>query len=233
VELDLANFQREIAYLNETLANGIQILQYGSYADRHPGLGKMVKCSMCGRRRREVPLESCCHTAFATTQRIWTEGHSVRGIFLNEGVGKGFGPRTRHEKGFHQLEWKEWDEKAKDYIPKPRMNEAVVGRSFFRRMRHRRHSNLLRHQIHDMILAISGRHYEDAEETKKSLEAAEQFRNTTHFLLEGLLGFHEPKELPIQHIPNLAERVVRNIHKQKSIKKKNQQKLSRKINRRK
>ena len=251
MELDLSGFQRELAGINEVMDDAVQRLRYGSFADRNPGLGKMTNCPLCGHRRREMPLIPCCNTAHATTQRIWTEGHSARGIFLSEGIGKGFGPRTRHEKGFHQREWKEWDEAAKDWLPKARVVDAMLTRNLLKKFKHKRHSNLTRHQIHDMVLAMAGQHYETSvddndendgkfayfqriadEATKKSLDAAMQFRNTTQLLLEGLPGFHEPKEpTPLQSIPNLAEKVVRNIRKQKSRKARNVQKRSRKANR--
>ena len=35
-------------------------LKYGSFSDRNPALGKMVRCSLCGRRRRQNAKLPCC-----------------------------------------------------------------------------------------------------------------------------------------------------------------------------
>jgi hypothetical protein len=59
----------------------------------------------------------------------------------------------------------------------------------------------------------------------------EAARNTTQLLLEGLLGFHEPiMAVPPQGVPAFAERVIFNIQRHKRHVKRDQQKLSRRIN---
>lgn len=195
MELNSSSFQRLIAYANELTADSLERLQYGSFSDRHPGLGKMTRCPLCGRRKREFAQTLCCNTTHATTCRAWTP-----------------------ELGFHQIEWKEWDKESKEWKPSARVNSQYAGmKNITKRFLHKRHSNKLRHQIHDMILFLKN----------------EEARNTTQFLLCGLPGFWTPQN-PIEemHIPSFAEKVVRSIRKEKARKKVEQQKLSRKINRR-
>lgn len=205
----MTNFQRDIAYINQLMAEGLQTLLRGSYADRHPGQGRMVKCPLCGRRRRELPLEPCCNTEHATTQRAWSP-----------------------EIGFHQVEHKEWDDNLKEWVPAPRVVEALMGKGFFKKFTHKRHSNLRRKQLHDLILAMSGQVYEDGALTAESQKVAEDFRNTIQLFMEGLPGFHTPENpVPLQSIPNFAERVLREEHKSVKKRESKQQDESRKINR--
>lgn len=52
--------------LKEFLQNAISEAdrrKYGSFSERNPQLGKMVKCSFCGHRRREK--ETCCNPKFS------------------------------------------------------------------------------------------------------------------------------------------------------------------------
>jgi|SRR5579859_4426690 len=185
--MDLSNFQREVTYINEMMAEGLYVLHFGSYADRHPGLGKMVKCPLCGRRRREVPLVPCCNTSHATTQRAWSA-----------------------EKGFHQVPSRRWNAEKKEWEDSPRVVERILTKSFLKRFKHKRHSNKFRKHLHDLILQMTGQRYEDEAATKESLERAEAFRNTTQLMLEGLPGFYAPENpVPLQHIPQFAERVLR------------------------
>lgn len=208
--IDLSNFQRDAAYLNEITAEGIYALQFGSYADRNPGQGKMVKCPLCGRRRREVPLTPCCNTSHATTQRAYSK-----------------------EKGFHQVNSQKWNAEKGVWEDAPRVNEGMMGKAFFKRFTHKRHSNKFRKRLHDLILQMTGTVYEDENATKESRAKAEEFRNITQLYLEGLVGFHEPKNLvPLQSIPNFAERVLRAERQNAANRKRKQQKLSRRINRR-
>jgi hypothetical protein len=63
------------------LQNWVENIQRtGSFSDRRPDLGKMHKCSFCGRRHRMIGPR-CSNADYATTQRAWSE-----------------------EKGFHQVE---------------------------------------------------------------------------------------------------------------------------------
>jgi hypothetical protein len=215
--VDLTPFVRQISDLNASVAESVDILRFGSYADRYPGLGRMVSCPLCGRRRRELPLYPCCTSAHATTQRVWGETHDVRGT-RDERPDKGFGPRTRHEKHFHQAPHQEWNAEKEVMESMPRVNPEKAGfHNFLKRIQHKRHSNKLRHQIHDMALLLQN----------------EEARNTTQFLLEGLPGFWEPtKGIDLGHIPQFAQRVVKNIRLCAANKKREQQKISRKANRR-
>lgn len=207
--IDLENFKREAVYLNEIMAEGIYTLQFGSYADRHPGLGKMVKCPLCGRRRREIPLSPCCNTGHATTQRAYSE-----------------------EKGFHQINSRVWNEKKGIWEDGARVNESLIGKGFFKRFHHKRHSNKFRKQLHDLILQMTGQTYENEKDTQESRDRAEAFRNTTQLCLDGLQGFHEPQNpVPLQNIPAFAERVLRAERKNGKNRKRKYQKLSRRINR--
>lgn len=179
MNIDLSDFKREIAFLNAELADGIARLHKGSYSDRHPGLGKMINCPLCGHRRREVPEIPCCNSMFFVVA-----------------------------------------------------DEGAVRRQFMKKILHKRHSNKLRHQIHDMALAMTGQKYENEKDTEQSAANAEKFRITTQLMLEGLEGFHDPKTLiPLHGAPNLAERVIKNIRKHKANKKRKMQKESRRINR--
>lgn len=230
--IDLDNFKREAVYLNELMAEGVYTLQFGSYADRHPGLGKMVKCHLCGRRRREIPLSPCCNTGHATTQRAYSE-----------------------EKGFHQVNSRVWNEEKGIWEDGARVNESPIGKGFFKRFQHKRHSNKFRKQLHDLILQMTGQTYElpqgdwiptkvgektqyvpseskvDEKATQESRERAEAFRNTTQLCLEGLQGFHEPQNpVPLQNIPAFAEQVLRAERKNGKNRKRKYQKLSRRIN---
>lgn len=108
------------------------------------------------------------------------------------------------EKGFYQAECE------------PRVVENIFSKSVMRKFTHKRHGNLLAKQVHDMALALQD----------------ENFRNTTQILLEGLPGFWTPENgIEISHIPVFAERVVRNIRKEKAKRKRDIQRKSRRINR--
>lgn len=108
------------------------------------------------------------------------------------------------EEGFHQQ------------LCEPRVAEAALPAGFMKRLLHKKHSNKLRHQIHDMALGLQN----------------EAFRNTTQLLLEGLPGFHTPQRpVDLASIPAYAERVVRTIRKGKAHRKRTQQQESRQINR--
>jgi len=180
--MDLSRFVRQISEMNAQVAKTIDIMRFGSYAERHPMQGKMVNCPLCGRRRRELPLTPCCNTAHATTQRAWSP-----------------------EKGFYQAECL------------PRVNEENAGiKNLVKRFKHKRHSNKLRKQVHDLSIALQN----------------DEYRNTTQYLLEGLPGFWEPQQgISLGHIPSFAERVVRNIRRSKADKKDAMAKQSRKENR--
>lgn len=74
------NFSKELSNLHAAVQKAADTMLYGSYSERHPGLGKMIRCPHCGFRRRLNQL-GCCNPQYATTQRAWSE-----------------------EKGFHQAE---------------------------------------------------------------------------------------------------------------------------------
>ena len=177
------NFIREQSDLNAAVLESIDVLRYGSFSQRNPGLGRMKMCPICKHRTRELATIPCCTGGHSKTKRAWSEG-----------------------KGFYQAECE------------PRVNSEKAGmHNLIKRFQHKRHSNKLRKKIHDMVIALQ----------------TEEFRNTTQFLLEGLPGFWEPqKGLNIQHIPQFAERVVKNIRLNAANKKRKQQRKSRLANRR-
>ena len=74
-------YQKDLAELGAALAHGLDAQRFGSFAARHPGLGKMVTCQFCHARRREFVTERCCNVSHANTKRAWDS-----------------------EQGFHQIE---------------------------------------------------------------------------------------------------------------------------------
>lgn len=82
------------------------------------------------------------------------------------------------------------------------VDESAIRKQFMKKLLHKRHSNKLRHQIHDMALAMTGQKYENEKDTEQSATNAEEFRITTQIMLEGLEGLHDPKTLvPLHGIP--------------------------------
>lgn len=201
--MDLSALQRDIAEVGAALTEGLERLQYGSYADRHPSLGKMRTCPHCHKRRFEFSEVRCCNAGHATSQRAYDVLHDVKGISSPRPDERGYGPTTRHEKGFYQEPCE------------PRVNKAMLPKKFMKQLMHKRHSNVKRHQIHDLALELQ----------------SEEFRNTTQLLLEGLPGFYEPiQSVAISSIPSYAERVLRTIRKSVARRKRKQQQLARRIN---
>lgn len=97
----------------------------GSFSQRRPDLGRMFTCPSCRTRRRQGS-EKCCNPAYAKTQRAWDPDYNVLGV-KSERNEKGFGPTTRHEKFFHQVECEE------------RVIANFFPRSFLKRLVHKRH----------------------------------------------------------------------------------------------
>lgn len=63
-------FAKDISNLFTLVAWATEMQRHGSYADRHPNLGKMRRCPNCGKRRREFG-QRCCNARYATTRRVW------------------------------------------------------------------------------------------------------------------------------------------------------------------
>jgi hypothetical protein len=159
--MNLDNFQKDIANLGAGLAEGLVRLQYGSYSERHPTLGRMLTCPLCHRRRRQMPDAPCCTSTYLVTHDSW------------------------------------------------------AGRDMRRKLRHRRHSNELLHQVHDMGIALQD----------------ENFRHATQSLVEGMPPFHRPsKKIGLADIPAFAEKVVLHARKKLAHAKRKQQQTARRIN---
>jgi hypothetical protein len=213
MSVDLTKIQRDLSDLATTGTEGLAILMYGSFADRNPGLGPMRTCPHCHQRRRMFGTEPCCNASHAHTKRAYNPLHDVRGVRENTGqkendtTERGFGPSTRHELGFYQEECS------------PRISDFSMAK-LAKRLKHKQrfapnYGRQNRWLMHDLTLELQN-------------EAA---RNTTQLLLEGLLPFHEPvKLIGMADVPAFAERVILNIQRHKRHVKRDQQKLSRRIN---
>ena len=70
--MNLETIQRDIADLSAAVTEGMGRIQYGSYSERTPHLGKMKTCPFCHKRKREFDVENvCCNASHATSQRAW------------------------------------------------------------------------------------------------------------------------------------------------------------------
>jgi hypothetical protein len=74
-------FAKDLSMVAAGVARAVDMIRYGSYSDRHPDLGRMVRCPFCRRRHRINARTNCCNSKFATTKRAYDP-----------------------EKGFHQVE---------------------------------------------------------------------------------------------------------------------------------
>lgn len=117
-------------------------------------------------------------------------------------------------------------------------HENMFGKSLVRRMRHRRHSNHIQKKIHDLVHDLSDEtKFVESKDDDGNIVAhtfeinKKEYRKQLRDRYEGLAGFWTPKELELAHIPNFAEKVVNTQREQKSKSERQQQKLSRKINR--
>jgi hypothetical protein len=108
--MDLSVFQRDMSDLSAALSQGLEALTFGSFADRNPGLGGMVRCPHCRQHRREFATEKCCNAGHAATQRAWTS-----------------------ELGFHQEPCP--PRVVEDFIDK----DGKPKKSFIRKFSHKRH----------------------------------------------------------------------------------------------
>ena len=205
--MDLSIFQRDISEISASLSEGLERLQYGSYSERNPGMGKMRTCPFCRKRRFEFSNERCCNASHATSKRAYDPEHDVRGKRLSDRTERGFGPATRHEKGFYQEPCE------------PRVSEFSI-KKFVKKLNHSqpaptnmgRHNRLLTYNL------------------LKDMKS-DEFRNTMQLLLEGLPGFHEPtKPVDIASAPSFAEKVIVAGRKAKSRRRRKAQQLARRIN---
>ena len=73
-------YAKDISNLQAIVNWAADMQLHGSFSDRRPDLGRMFRCSSCGKRRR-ANGPRCCNPTFATTQRAWDP-----------------------EQGFHQIE---------------------------------------------------------------------------------------------------------------------------------
>jgi hypothetical protein len=71
--MDLSSIQRDIAEVGAAASEGLERLQYGSYAERHPALGKYRTCPFCRQRRFEFSPDRCCNASHATSKRAWSD----------------------------------------------------------------------------------------------------------------------------------------------------------------
>ena len=118
-------FAKDLSNLAGIVSWATEQQSHGSFSARRPDLGRMFRCPHCHQRRR-ANGPRCCNPAFAMTQRAWSVDHNVPGT-KPERTEKGFGPTTRHEKGFYQTGC---DERA---------NESPFSRSFMKKIHHKRH----------------------------------------------------------------------------------------------
>ena len=125
IDLFKKNFAKDLSNMQATIAWALEQERTGSFAARHPNLGKMFRCPYCRTRRRQGTA-ACCTPTYAKTQRAWDADYNVPGVKPNRNE-KGFGPTTRHEKNFHQVECEE--RVIANFFPK----------SFLKRIVHKRH----------------------------------------------------------------------------------------------
>lgn len=180
---------------------------YGSYSERTPHLGRMRTCPHCRIRRREFSIEKCCNPSHAKTVRRYMTEYDVKGTRERPFTGeRGFGPTTRHEKGFYQA------------TCEPRVTDLSTKRmvkKFQSRMRPG-YDKRWGKEIYDLSLELTD----------------ENFRNTVQLLLEGLVGFHAPlRQVDIAGLGSFAEKTVDAIHKYRANKKRKSSKRSRRRNR--
>jgi hypothetical protein len=136
--MDISVFQRDVSDLAAALKQGLEAQIFGSFSERNPGLGRMITCPHCHTRRRQFATEKCCNASHATTMRAWSASHDKKGERLDKRPEKGFGPTTRHEKGFYQE------------ACAPRVVEAPMAKWFFKKFRHKRHGQSRAWKIRQM-----------------------------------------------------------------------------------
>jgi hypothetical protein len=125
IDLFKKNFAKDLNNLHVLVTWAAEQPLTGSFSQRRPDLGRMFTCPFCRIRRRQG-AEKCCSHEYAKTQRAWDAGHNVPGIKPDRNE-KGFGPTTRHEKHFHQVECEE------------RVVASFFPKSFLKKLTHKRH----------------------------------------------------------------------------------------------
>ena len=154
-------FAKDFSYLETGVEYAAWVMRFGSFGDRNPHLGKMVRCPFCRTRHRQAI--QCCDPHYATTVRAYDPEHDVKTKASKSGPG--YGPTPRHEKGFYQAPL---DESAEYLIHFVRTDgkECMTERSntmFSKRMLReamRRHNaprgegKLKRQQVRDLTLEM-------------------------------------------------------------------------------
>lgn len=185
----LEKFEREVIAKDlsnlSTVVNWAQdMLLHGSFSDRRPDLGKMFTCPFCHRRRRQGD-EKCCNARPATTVRAYTEAD-----------------------GFHQIPYMVWDDTNKEYVHAERENVNIIGKSFLKRLTHKKHGQ---NRVHAM----------------KFLSA--RFQENQELLEASALEMRVPVPAK-EHIPAFAEKYFVWKENQEQRRYRRQQKVSRRIN---
>ena len=60
MSIDLKTYPKDLQYSSEMLGDALEKMTFGSYAERHPHEGKMIKCPFCKKRRRQFSKIPCC-----------------------------------------------------------------------------------------------------------------------------------------------------------------------------
>ena len=101
---DIEKFRKNFAKdLNNMLVMVGQAVETerGSYSDRHPNLGKMMRCSFCGTRRRQG-TPKCCNAEYAKTQRAWDAEQGLHQTECDERVIANFFPKSFLKRVVHK-----------------------------------------------------------------------------------------------------------------------------------
>ena len=132
------NFAKDLSEMQAIVRWRVEKQLYGTFSERRPDLGKMRTCPHCHTRRREFAHEKCCNHNYATSQRAYDESFEVRGEKPTKQE-PGYGPTTRHIKGFHQVECVK------------RMIDPMFPQSFLKRFGHKKHGQNRQFHIRQTI----------------------------------------------------------------------------------
>jgi hypothetical protein len=93
LDLFKKNFAKDLSNMQATIAWALEQERTGSFAARHPNLGKMFRCPYCRTRRRQGTA-ACCTPTYAKTQRAWDAEQGFHQVECEERVIANFFPKS-------------------------------------------------------------------------------------------------------------------------------------------
>jgi hypothetical protein len=129
LDLFKKNFAKDLSNMQATIAWALEQERTGSFAARHPSLGKMFRCPYCRTRRRQGTA-ACCTPTYAKTQRAWDAEQGFYQAECDERVIANFFPKSFLKRIVHkrhgQNRFFKVRQLAKRFIEDPKLLESAV-----------------------------------------------------------------------------------------------------------